>query len=505
MFDNLQLSNITDLLVYNPDSPLFFSSGLFLFLFFGFLVIYNLLGKHKNARLYFLIIFSVYFYYKSAGYLASILVISAVINFFFGKFIGMNKKTIVRRLFLIAAIVANVGLLAYFKYTNFIIDIINGIRDSQIDFLDIMLPIGISFYTFKSLNYIFDVYMEMMEPTDSFRDFCVFVFYFPNILAGPIDRASEFLPQIDKEPFISKEALGTAIFLIISGLIKKVVIADYISINFIVRVLDTPYFENGLINLIAVYAYTLQIYCDFSGYTDLAIGISLMMGFKLMDNFNSPFKATSIADFWRRWHISLSTWLLDYLFKPIQMQLRNLRRWSNVIGLFITFLICGLWHGAGWNFILWGGLHGLFMSVSLFFKKPREFVYNKLKINNTFGLILFKRIVTFHLVAFSFLIFRMRDLASVEEILDRILTYFTSQLSLTGEVILEFVEKMPLIFILMLIGYVFHFIPDKMENFIKRTITNSPLLVKAILLAVVIWIVVQFKSTDLHPFIYFQF
>lgn len=187
------------------------------------------------------------------------------------------------------------------------------------------------------------------------------------------------------------------------------------------------------------------------------------------------------------------------------MQLRNLRQWSNVIGLFVTFLICGLWHGAGWNFIIWGGLHGVFMSVSLFFKKPREYVYNKLKINNTIGLTIFKRIVTFHLVAFSFLIFRMRDIASVKEILDRIITFFTSQLSLTGEVILEFVEKMPLIFALMLIGYVFHFIPDKMENFIKRIITNSPLLVKAVLLAVVIWVVVQFKSADLHPFIYFQF
>ena len=251
MFENFQLSKLTDLLQFDPYSPLMFSTGLFLFLFFGFLLVYNFLTKYKNARLYFLILFSIFFYYKSAGYLASILILSAVINFYFGKLISTSAKPGTRRLYLIVSIIANLGILSYFKYTNFIIEIINGIQSAQIDPLDIFLPIGISFYTFKSMSYIFDVYMEMMEPTNSFRDFCVFVFFFPNILAGPIDRASEFIPQINKEPFLSKEDLGKALFLIIVGLIKKVVIADYISLNFVDRVFDFPLRYTGFENLVA--------------------------------------------------------------------------------------------------------------------------------------------------------------------------------------------------------------------------------------------------------------
>ena len=179
------------------------------------------------------------------------------------------------------------------------------------------------------------------------------------------------LPQIDKEPFLSKEDFGKAIFLISAGLFKKVVVADYISMNFVDRIFDFPLRYTGVENLLAIYGYVLQIYCDFSGYSDMAIGIALLFGFKLMDNFNSPFKATSIADFWRRWHISLSKWLLDYLFKPIQLSLRHLRMMANIIALFITFLICGIWHGAGWNFILWGAMHGFMMSFGLLVQKPK--------------------------------------------------------------------------------------------------------------------------------------
>ena len=350
---NISLDKLFSLFKYDPGDPLLFSTGLFLFLFFFFLLVYNLLGKNKQARIIFLIVFSLYFYYKCAGFYFLILIISAIANFFFGKWIAITENFTKKRLVLILALIANIGLLGYFKYTNFIIQIINSVRSSQIDPLAIFLPIGISFYTFKSLSYVFDVYFDTLRPTKSFRDFSLYDFFFPNILAGPIDRASDFLPQIDREPFISNEDIGRAIFLIILGLIKKVVIADYISLNFVDRVFDYPLRFTGVENLLAIYAYALQIYCDFSGYSDLAIGIGLLLGFKLTINFNSPFKARSIADFWRRWHISLSKWLLDYLFKPIQLSLRNLRMYSNIIALIVTFFICGLWHGAGWNFILW--------------------------------------------------------------------------------------------------------------------------------------------------------
>ncbi|MFA3784159.1 MBOAT family protein [Melioribacteraceae bacterium 4301-Me] len=499
MLINLSLDKILDLLKYNQNDPLIFSTILFLFFFFIVLIFYNLFSKNKNIRVFLLIIFSLYFYYKVVGFYFIILIVSAVINFYLTKWMSTYENFTKRRWVLILIIVLNLAILAYFKYTNFILQIINDVANKNIEPLAIFLPIGISFYTFKALNYVFDVYLDTLKPAKNLSDFCVFLFFFPNLLAGPIDRASEFLPQIDKEPFISKEDLGKAIFLISAGLLKKVVIADYISLNYVDRIFDFPIRYTGLENLIAVYGYALQIYCDFSGYSDMAIGIAILLGFKLMDNFNSPFKATSIADFWRRWHISLSKWLLDYLFRPIQFKFRNLHLYGNMIALFITFLLCGLWHGAGWNFILWGALHGFFMSFALLIQKPKNAFYTKLRIKNTRFLKFFQVIITFHLVAFSFLVFRANNISLVGQVISQIFTFFH------GEIITQFIEKLPLIFTLILVGYLFHFIPLSLENKIKKLIAVTPWFGKALILAVVIWIAAQFKSADIQPFIYFQF
>lgn len=499
MFSNFRFDKIPDLLAYNPDDPLIFSTTLFMFLFFFFLILYNAFGKNKNFRIGLLIIFSLYFYYKAAGIYFLVLIVSAAANFYFGKRIAATENFSYKRLFLALALALNLGLLGYFKYTNFVIRIINDISQGQIEPLAIFLPIGISFYTFKSLNYVFDIYLDTLKPTESFRDFSLYVFFFPNLLAGPIDRASAFLPQINNELIITKEDLGKAVMLISAGLIKKVIIADYISINFVDRIFDFPLRYTGIENLFAIYGYTLQIYCDFSGYSDMAIGIALFLGFKLMDNFNSPFKATSIADFWRRWHISLSKWLLDYLFRPVQIKFRDLRMLSNIIALFVTFLLCGLWHGAGWNFILWGVIHGFYMSVGILLQKPKNYIYTKLKIANTPFLKFFQTLVTFHLVAFSFLVFKAYDFQGVLDVLSQIFTFFH------GEVFTQFIEQMPAIFALMLIGYFFHFLPVKFENKVHNIISNIPMIGKAILLALVIWTAAQFKSADIQPFIYFQF
>ena len=496
---NISIDNVLSILKYNPSDPLIFSTSLFLILFTLFLLVYNLMGKNKSAKIFLLILFSLYFYYKAAGFYFMILVVSAIANFLFGKWIAITENFTKKRLVLILALTVNLGLLGYFKYTNFIIQIINGIGTAQLDPLTIFLPIGISFYTFKSLNYVFDVYFDTLKPTRSLRDFCLFVFFFPNILAGPIDRASEFLPQIDREPFLSKEDLGKALFLIIAGLLKKVVIADYISINFVDRIFDYPLRYTGIENLLAIYGYALQIYCDFSGYSDMAIGIALLLGFRLMDNFNSPFKATSIADFWRRWHISLSTWLRDYLFKPIQLSLRNLRLFANIIAVVVTFFICGLWHGAGWNFILWGAIHGFMMGFALLIAKPKTKLYNMLGISNTKFLKFFQVIITFHLVAVSFLVFRAPNLQTVSEIFSQIFGFFHK------EVFIQFVERLPIIFVLIVLGYIFHFLPVKIEQRVQKILSDMPLVGKAVLLALAIWIAVQFKSADIQPFIYFQF
>lgn len=506
MFQNFSFDKIPELLKYNPNYPLFFSAALFLFFFFAVLLFYNLFSKNKNARIFLLIIFSLYFYYKVVGFYFAILIVSAVFNFYLTKWMSTYENFTKKRLVLILILIINLGILGYFKYTNFILGIFNDITKGNIEPLAIFLPIGISFYTFKSLNYVFDVYLDTLKPAESLRDFCLFLFFFPNLLAGPIDRASEFLPQINKEPFISKSDLGKAVFLIAAGLFKKVVIADYISLNYVDRIFDFPLRYTGLENLIAVYGYALQIYCDFSGYSDMAIGIALLLGFKLMDNFNSPFKATSVADFWRRWHISLSKWLLDYLFRPIQFKYRNLRVYGNMIAVFITFLLCGLWHGAGWNFILWGALHGFFMSFALLVQKPKNTLYTKLGIINSGKpslrekfLKFFQVIITFHLVAFSFLVFRANDISMVGEVLSQIFNFFH------GEIISQFIEKLPLISVLIVLGYVFHFMPLPVENKMKNLIAEMPWFGKALILATAIWIAAQFKSANIQPFIYFQF
>jgi D-alanyl-lipoteichoic acid acyltransferase DltB (MBOAT superfamily) len=499
MFSSISLEKIFSLLKYDPNDPLIFSTSLFLILFFGFLLLYNLLGKNKAARIFLLIFFSLYFYYKAAGLYFLILVVSAVANFYAGKWIAGTDRFPIKRLFLVLALILNLALLGYFKYTNFILQIISDISKHQIDPLSIFLPIGISFYTFKSLSYVFDIYYDTLKPTNSLRDFSLYIFFFPNILLGPIDRAADFLPQIDREPFISKEDIGRALFLIMLGLFKKVVVADYISLNFVDRIFDFPLRFTGVENLLAIYGYVLQIYCDFSGYSDMAIGIALLLGFKLMDNFNYPFKATSIADFWRRWHISLSKWLLDYLFKPIQISSRSLKIFGNVIALVVTFFVCGLWHGAGWNFILWGVFHGTLMSVSLFLKKPKEKLYSLIRINNTKFLKLFQVIITFHLVAFSFLIFRANDFQNVIDMLDQIFNFFHA------EVFLQFAEKLPLILGLIVAGYLFHFLPSKLGVWLQKIITAMPLPLKVLLFVLAIWIVAQFKTADIQPFIYFQF
>ncbi len=499
MFSSFSIEKIFSLLKYDQNDPLIFSTSLFLILFFVFLVFYNLLGKNKNARIFLLIVFSFYFYYKSAGVYFLVPIASAVVNFYIGKWISANEKFLYKRLLLFLALVVNIALLGYFKYTNFILQIIGDISGGQVTPLAIFLPIGISFYTFKALNYIFDIYYDTLKPSASLRDFSLYIFFFPNILMGPIDRAADFLPQIEREPFISKEDIGRAVFLISLGLIKKVVIADYIGLNFVDRIFDFPLRYTGVENLLAVYGYILQIYCDFSGYTDMAIGVALLTGFKLMDNFNYPFKATSIADFWRRWHISLSKWLLDYLFKPVQISSRGLKIFGNVLALVVTFFVCGLWHGAGWNFILWGVFHGTLMSISLFFKKPKERLYKFLKIHDTKFLKFLQTVITFHLVAVSFLIFRSHEMQNVTDTLSQIFNFFHA------EVFVQFAEKLPLILGLITVGYFFHFMPASLGQRIQKIITSMPLPAKVLFLVIVIWLAAQFKSADIQPFIYFQF
>ncbi|MCU7491683.1 MAG: MBOAT family O-acyltransferase [Bacteroidota bacterium] len=499
MLHNIDLNKFLSLFTYVPDDPLLFSTAEFLFFFFAFLIFYSAFSKSRNFRVYILIIFSLFFYYKAAGLYFLLLIFSSLFNFSAGKFIGQSESPLKKKTALIASIVVNIGVLFYFKYTNFFIEIINHIGSSAITPLDIFLPVGISFFTFKALSYVLDVFLEKMEPEGSFRDFLLYVSFFPSILAGPIDRAPEFLPQVKGDVKIPENYIGRGIFLIIAGLFKKAVIADYIGVNFVDRIFEMPTRYTGVENLLAVYGYALKVYCDFSGYSDIAIGVALLMGFKLMDNFNSPYQAASIAEFWRRWHISLSSWLQDYLFRPLQMKFRNLRTLGNASALVITFLICGLWHGASYTFILWGAVHGLMMAFALFTKKPKQMLYEKLGISNSKVLHVLQVIITFHLIAVTWVLFGATSFSSAMDMFSQIFNYFK------GGVFVQFVQAFPSVFALIIAGYVLHFIPKSFEVKSAGLLTKTPLWGKALILAVMIWVVAQAKSADLQPFIYFQF
>ena len=495
----IDFNKVQQLFVYDPTDQLFFSTSFFLFFFFALLIFYRIFSKKKNLKIYTIIFFSLFFYYKNSGYFFLLLFASTFINFYFGSWIFKAKTHWLKKFLFISVIIIDLGLLVYFKYTNFFIQIINGVASGNIQLLNIILPIGISFYTFKAMSYVIEIFIETMEPTNSLRDFVLYMYFFPNILAGPIDRAVAFLPQIAGEMTASKEDIGRAVFLIMSGLFKKAVIADYIGLNFVDRVFQVPLRFTGVENLLASYAYTIQLYCNFSGYTDMALGIAALLGFKLMDNFNIPFLATSVADYWRRWHISLSTWLLDYLFKPLQMSFRRMRIYGSALAIFITFLLVGFWHGANWTYLVFGLFHSTYLAVSLLTQKFRKAFYDKVHLTGTKFLKAFQIFITFHLLLITAIIFRSDSLRTARDVFHQIFRYFH------GVVFFQWVEGYTQVFVLIMIGYILHFIPKSVDNKIKNIITASPVYVQAFLLALMILIVVQVESAQLQPVIYFNF
>lgn len=349
---DIDFTRLHDLLVYDPHAPMIFSSGIFLWLFAAFIVFYLLLQRRTTARLMFVTLFSYYFYYKSSGTYFFLLAIVTVSDFFIARLMERATVRWQRKTWVAVSLLINLGLLCYFKYTNFLCGFFASLTGGTFTAMDIFLPVGISFFTFQSLSYTIDVYRKEITPLTNLLDYAFYVSFFPQLVAGPIVRARDFIPQIRRPLFVSKEMFGKGIFLIVSGLFKKAVISDYISINFVERIFDNPTLYSGVENLMGVYGYALQIYCDFSGYSDMAIGIALLLGFHFNMNFDSPYKSASITEFWRRWHISLSSWLRDYLYISLGGNRKGkIRQYANLI---ITMFLGGLWHGASWNFVFGG-------------------------------------------------------------------------------------------------------------------------------------------------------
>ena len=489
----IDIHRLTELFLYNPEEPLIFNSGLFLFLFTAFLWVYISLSKTHKPKLIFVTIFSLYFYYKSSGAYFVLLIFATVIDFTLAKLIHSSREQWKRKFYIVLTLVVNLGMLAYFKYTNFLLDSFFSITGRDFQPLDIFLPVGVSFFTFQSLSYTLDIYRGNLKPVDHILDYAFFVSFFPQLVAGPIVRATDFLPQIYKPTIVTPEMFGRSVFLIGCGLFKKAVISDYISTNFVDRVFDAPSLYSGIENLFAVYGYALQIYCDFSGYSDMAIGIALLLGFRFPLNFDSPYQSRSITEFWRRWHISLSTWLRDYLYISLGGNRKGEVR--TYINQMITMLLGGLWHGASWRFIIWGALHGMALTVDKFYRsrfESKDAGYRPWRN-------LVKVIATFHFVCFCWIFFRAADIATVGEILNQIFYNFNAGL------FPEFVAGYRVVFMLMVIGYLLHFIPREAELAAQETVVNMSLAGKAAFMVSVIILVVQTKSSGIQPFIYFQF
>lgn len=491
---NIDLTRLHDLLVYNPHAPMIFSSGIFLWLFAAFILFYLLLQRRTTARLMFVTLFSYYFYYKSSGAYFFLLAIVTVSDFFIARLMARATVHWQRKMWVAASLAINLGLLCYFKYTNFLCDFFASLTGGTFTAMDIFLPVGISFFTFQSLSYTIDVYRKEITPLTNLLDYAFYVSFFPQLVAGPIVRARDFIPQIRRPLFVSREMFGRGIFLIVSGLFKKAVISDYISINFVERIFDNPTLYSGVENLMGVYGYALQIYCDFSGYSDMAIGLALLLGFRFPMNFNSPYKADSITDFWHRWHISLSTWLRDYLY--ISLGGNRKGKFRTYINLCLTMLLGGLWHGASWNFVIWGGFHGLALAAQKFWRN----LLHKPKTATSKGIRkFFAVLITFNFVCFCWIFFRNTTFEASVVMLKQIFTAFHP------EVFMQLIEGYWKVFVLMGIGYLLHFAPDSWQDACCRGVIKMPLLGKAFLLVALIYLVIQIKSSDIQPFIYFQF
>ena len=404
----------------------------------------------------------------------------------------------IQRLISIANIVLNLTILGIFKYFNFFSENLQHLFQwfgFELDWvtLDILLPVGISFYTFQALSYTIDIYRHKMKPTHDIVAFFAFISFFPQLVAGPIERATNLLPQFESQRTFDYTAAVDGMRQILWGLFKKIVVADTCAVA--VNQIFANYQTLDSLNLVwGAFLFTFQIYGDFSGYSDIAIGTAKLFGINLLQNFNFPYFSRDIAEFWRRWHISLSSWLRDYLY--ISLGGNRHGKFRQYLNLIITMFLGGLWHGASWNFVLWGTFHGVALALhkawmSIIGRKKGETSHG---IRRVLGVI-----ITFHFVCFCWIFFRNADFHNSMDMLNQIFTAFRPQL------FPQLIEGYWRVFALMAVGFLLHFAPDSWENAVCRGVIKLPFLGKAIVMVAMIYLVIQMKSSEIQPFIYFQF
>jgi len=435
-----------------------------------------------------------------------LLILIGTSDFFIGKAIFYSKKEKIKSLLVFISILIDVGSLIYFKYTGFFnkirVDIVNLLFNKNLNYndfgLSVIAPLGISFYIFKTLSYIFDIKRGLIEkPEKNYINYLLFVAFFPNILAGPISKARDLLPQFSKRVQIDDLKLGNGLFLIICGLFKKIIIADVLGNNFVNRVFDTPEFFSNFETIMAAYSYTMQLYFDFSGYTDIVIGIALLLGFSIEVNFNKPFLSKNISEFWRRWHITLSLWLNEYVYQPVVFSLRKYRKIGVVIAVIITFIISGLWHGPAATYVIWGTLHGIAITwdiISVNFRKKLSSIINS-KIYDFISIFL-----TFHFLVLSMVIFKTESVYKTFIIFRKIFS------GVELSIIIQWINLYKSVFITIIFALLINFfVPGKFIDKFKSIFTKLSLVMKIIIIFLIVFLIFQFTTIETQPFIYLKF
>jgi alginate O-acetyltransferase complex protein AlgI len=476
---------------------LFNSFTFFLFFIIVFFVYWFPLKQITKRQNIFILISSYVFYGWWDWRFLGLIILSTLVDYFVGIFLSKESKENKRKVLLGISVVFNLGLLCYFKYYNFFIE--NWINawqsigvESNITSLNIILPVGISFYTFQTMSYTIDVYRNKIKNSKSLINFAAFVAFFPQLVAGPIERASHLLPQFSIKRVFDYKYAVSGIYLIVWGLFKKIVIADTCA-TYVNVIFDNYESMNTLSLLLAAVYFAFQIYCDFSGYSDIAIGVSRLLGFDIMQNFNKPYFSRNIGEFWRRWHISLSTWFRDYLYIPLGGS--KVKPVLKVRNVFIIFLVSGFWHGANWTFVFWGLIHALYFLPLLLFNKNRKYLdsasisLNKAGITNFFNII-----STFLLVVFAWVFFRSNTINIAFAYLKRLFTDLNFSIQYLS------IERYSIEIVLLIILFVLveWFSKNHEHPFIGKF--------KSIYLTVTIFLIIILGVySDHSDFIYFQF
>lgn len=619
MIDWADISNfIGRLFSFDPNSPLLFTQFYFWAFFALVFAVFSLVGNRRLLRNSFLFFVSLLFYYKTSGLSVLILLFVTCSDFLISHRIYKSKTPVARRIWLITSVTIDLLLLCYFKYAYFFADFLQSAFGIEIQIHDIfaaignsitgqerfnvdsiVLPVGISFFTFQIISYSVDVYRGLVKPVSNLLDFGFYVSFFPQLVAGPIVRAKDFIPQLYKPFFLGRRQFGVAVFWILNGLVKKIVLSDYIAVNFIDRVFENPTLFTGFENLSALFGYSLQVYADFSGYTDIAIGVAMLMGFYLPQNFNSPYKASNPQDFWRRWHMSLSAWLKNYLYIPLggnrkatfgtffwiilfaiiavilsgswvvsvvfiglalvlwivaAFKAESKKRILSNINRFITMLLGGMWHGASWNFIIWGGLNGIGLIIYQFWKDMAWWLRMTLTAVVAVGLGILSHLFeapvwnllfvwmaivcagtlvryiyhlaggrkcrqlgyvwgvaqTFTFITFTRLFFRSGsnlDPATANQVAWETAQNMVYQIGSKWDMglIPQICAEYWKVFALVVAGLAIHWLPVRWKRWYRLNFALMPVPLIALAVVIAVILVYQFITADLQAFIYFQF